>query len=48
MVPEAPYILEELVDEWDNETDNGVKSELLTACMKLVFKRPAEMQVSTN
>ena len=43
-VQEAPYILEEMVDEWHDIEDAGVKNDLLTACVKLAFKKPAEVQ----
>ena len=43
-IPQAPYLLEETADDWEHEGDSGVKVELLTACVKLAFKRPAEMQ----
>lgn len=43
-IEEAPYILEELVDSFHDESDNLVKMELLTATMKLFFKRPPELK----
>lgn len=43
-IEEAPYILEELVDAFEDEQDNLVKMELLTATMKLFFKRPPELK----
>ncbi|KAJ1481640.1 armadillo-type protein, partial [Baffinella frigidus] len=43
-IPEAPYLLEPMIDEWGEETDPNVKAELLTAAMKLFFARPGEMQ----
>ncbi len=43
-IDSAPYILESLIDSWEDETDNLVKMELLTATMKLFFKRPPEMK----
>ncbi|GMH56350.1 hypothetical protein TL16_g02114 [Triparma laevis f. inornata] len=43
IVIEAPYVLEKLVDSWD-ENEELVKLSLLTACVKLFFKRPPEMQ----
>lgn len=39
-------MLEPLVDAWDDETSCDIKMQLLTALVKLFFKRPAEMQVS--
>lgn len=43
-VPEAPYLLEPMIDEWAEEPDPRVRSELLTAAMKLFFARAGEMQ----
>ena len=43
-IEEAPYILEALIDSFPEETDNLVKMELLTATMKLFFKRPPELK----
>jgi hypothetical protein len=43
-IEEAPYILESLIDAWEDEQDNLVKMELLTATMKLFFKRPPEVK----
>ncbi|KAH3756931.1 AP-4 complex subunit beta-1 [Pelomyxa schiedti] len=39
----APYILEDLVDTWE-ELDEEVQLQLLTATMKMYFKRPQECQ----
>ncbi|ETO31638.1 hypothetical protein RFI_05481 [Reticulomyxa filosa] len=41
---EAPYILEEYIDEYANEQSSQVKLELLSATMKLFFKTPGEVQ----
>jgi len=43
-IDEAPYILESLIDSWEDEQDNLVKMELLTATMRLFFKRPPEIK----
>lgn len=43
-IPEAPYVLEALIDDVDKETSPIVKLELLTASMKVFFKRPPECQ----
>ena len=43
-ISEAPYVLEALIDDVDKETSPVVKLELLTASMKLFFKRPPECQ----
>jgi len=43
-IEEAPYILEPLIDAFHEEADNLVNMELLTATMKLFFKRPPELQ----
>eukprot|EP00282_Hemiselmis_andersenii_P016122 CAMPEP_0114118816 /NCGR_PEP_ID=MMETSP0043_2-20121206/5780_1 /TAXON_ID=464988 /ORGANISM="Hemiselmis andersenii, Strain CCMP644" /LENGTH=599 /DNA_ID=CAMNT_0001211323 /DNA_START=18 /DNA_END=1814 /DNA_ORIENTATION=+ len=45
-VAEAPYLLEELVEEWGGEMDVTVRGELLTACVKVAMKRPSEMQAT--
>lgn len=42
---EAPYMLEPLVDAWEEEPSCEIKMQLLTAAVKLFFKRPPEMQV---
>ncbi|XP_047053379.1 beta-adaptin-like protein A [Lolium rigidum] len=41
---DAPYILESLVDNWDEELSPEVRLHLLTAVMKCFFKRPPETQ----
>ncbi|KAE8687811.1 hypothetical protein F3Y22_tig00111008pilonHSYRG00222 [Hibiscus syriacus] len=41
---DAPYILESLVENWDEEHSAVVRSHLLTAVMKCFFKRPPEIQ----
>ncbi|KQK08816.1 beta-adaptin-like protein A [Brachypodium distachyon] len=41
---DAPYILESLVDNWDEEQSPEVRLHLLTAVMKCFFKRPPETQ----
>mmetsp|Transcript_47830 Transcript_47830/g.65137 ORF Transcript_47830/g.65137 Transcript_47830/m.65137 type:complete len:818 (-) Transcript_47830:405-2858(-) len=43
-VLEAPYMLEEQIDAYDDESSAAVKLELLAASLKLFFRRPAEMQ----
>ncbi|CAA7402731.1 unnamed protein product [Spirodela intermedia] len=43
-MPEAPYILENLIDNWDDEHSSEVRLHLLTAVMKCFFKRPPETQ----
>lgn len=40
----APYVLEKLIDDFGDETSPVVQLELLSASMKLFFKRPPEMQ----
>ncbi|DAZ95562.1 TPA: hypothetical protein N0F65_005878 [Lagenidium giganteum] len=40
----APYVLEKIIDEFSEETSPAVLNELLSASMKLFFKRPPEMQ----
>lgn len=39
-------MLEPLVDAWEEEVSSDIKMQLLTAAVKLFFKRPPEMQVS--
>ncbi|TVU35861.1 hypothetical protein EJB05_17768 [Eragrostis curvula] len=41
---DAPYILEGLVENWDEENSPEVRLHLLTAVMKCFFKRPPETQ----
>jgi len=41
---EAPYILEQYIDAYDEEDSSEVKLEMLSAAMKLFFKRAPEMQ----
>ncbi|ONK67159.1 uncharacterized protein A4U43_C06F16630 [Asparagus officinalis] len=41
---DAPYTLENLVENWDDENDAEVRLHLLTALMKCFFKRPPETQ----
>lgn len=41
---EAPYILEQSVTEYEAETSVAVRLQLLTACMRLFFVRPGEME----
>uniref|UniRef100_A0A251VLX7 Beta-adaptin-like protein n=1 Tax=Helianthus annuus TaxID=4232 RepID=A0A251VLX7_HELAN len=41
---DAPYALEGLVDEWEDEPSPEVRLHLLTAVMKCFFRRPPETQ----
>lgn len=41
---DAPYVLESLVENWDEEHSPEVRLHLLTAVMKCFFKRPPETQ----
>ncbi|KAJ0989268.1 hypothetical protein J5N97_007624 [Dioscorea zingiberensis] len=41
---DAPYILESLIENWDDEHAAEVRLHLLTAVMKCFFKRPPETQ----
>ncbi|KAJ4959242.1 hypothetical protein NE237_026353 [Protea cynaroides] len=41
---DAPYILESLIDNWDDEHSAEVRLHLLTAILKCFFKRPPETQ----
>ncbi|XP_072034010.1 AP-4 complex subunit beta-1-like [Amphiura filiformis] len=43
-LPDAPYILENMIDVIEEETSAQVKLHLLTATTKLFFTRPAECQ----
>jgi hypothetical protein len=43
-VIESPYLLEPIIDEYDEESSTTVKLHTLSAAMKLFFKRPPEMQ----
>eukprot|EP01031_Cornospumella_fuschlensis_P030760 gene30760-37165_t len=43
-VLEAPYLLEQLVDAYEDEASVSFKLQLLTACIKLFVQRPPEMQ----
>ncbi|EKX50381.1 Adaptor protein complex 4 subunit beta [Guillardia theta CCMP2712] len=43
-IPEAPYLIEPMIDEWEEETDPAVRCEMLTTAVKLFFQRPGEMQ----
>lgn len=40
----APYVLEPLIDNFEEETSTAILMDLLSASMKLFFKRPPEMQ----
>nr|XP_043606513.1 beta-adaptin-like protein A [Erigeron canadensis] len=41
---DAPYALEGLIDEWEDESSPEVRLHLLTAVMKCFFRRPPETQ----
>lgn len=43
-IPDSPYMLEPLVDKIASEQSAEVKLQLLTATMKLFFKKPPECQ----
>ena len=43
-IPDSPYMLESVIDHIKEEHSSDVKLQLLTATMKLFFKRPAECQ----
>jgi AP-4 complex subunit beta-1 len=40
---EAPYYLEPIIDNYDEEQNAGIKLQLLSSTMTLFFKRPPEM-----
>jgi|TARA_B110000977_G_scaffold174111_1_gene227741 hypothetical protein len=44
VTPNAPYLLEPALESFSNETNSGVKLQLLTSAMRLFFKRPCEMR----
>lgn len=44
LIDDAPYILEPLIDGLSHEESVPVRLELLTATVKLFFKRPPEVQ----
>ncbi len=41
---EAPYMLEPIIDSYDDDLSPSMKLQLLVATMKLFFKRPPEVQ----
>jgi vesicle coat complex subunit len=43
-IKQAPYLIEPLLDDVSEESDQRVVLELLSSSMKLFFKRPPEMQ----
>eukprot|EP00004_Rigifila_ramosa_P004716 TRINITY_DN1519_c0_g1_i2.p1 TRINITY_DN1519_c0_g1~~TRINITY_DN1519_c0_g1_i2.p1 ORF type:complete len:619 (-),score=155.73 TRINITY_DN1519_c0_g1_i2:573-2258(-) len=43
LVPEAPYLLEPLVEKYSEEPDHRVRLQLLTSVMRLFFSRPPEV-----
>lgn len=44
LISSAPYLLEPLIDSYNEEVSASVRIELLSASMKLFFKRPPEVQ----
>ena len=42
-VPEAPYLLETCIDSYEEEASTEIKLHLLTAALKLFFRRPPEV-----
>lgn len=44
LIEDAPYLLEAMIDDFLNESSGAVRLEMLTACVKLFFSRPGEMQ----
>jgi len=45
VLKEAPYVLERIIDSYENVKDVSVKGALLTATVKLFFQRPPEVQM---
>ncbi len=43
-VLEAPYIIESIIDNYNEEQSATIKLEILSSSLKLFFQRPAEMQ----
>ena len=43
VIPEAPYLLEPLIDSFSEEPSHLVRLELLATTTRLFFRRPAEM-----
>ncbi len=43
-LPDTPYILEEVVNGISEESSSDVKLQLLSAVMKMFFKKPPECQ----
>jgi AP-4 complex subunit beta-1 len=43
-VMESPYLIETMIDNYEEENEILIKLHLLSASMKLFFKRPPEMQ----
>jgi vesicle coat complex subunit len=43
-IVEAPYMLERVINNYDDEQAVSIKLQALSSAMKLLFKRPAEMQ----
>jgi AP-4 complex subunit beta-1 len=43
VIDESPYILENFIGNFEQEQASSVKLEILSAAMKLFFKRPPEM-----
>lgn len=41
---EAPYLLEQYIETYDEEASVAIKTQILTATMKLFFQRPPEIQ----
>jgi AP-4 complex subunit beta-1 len=41
---EAPYALETIIDNYEEEVSVAIKLQILTASMKMFFQRPPEMQ----
>ena len=45
VIPEAPYLIEPLIEGYDEEQSSIVRLELLASSIRLFFRRPAEMQM---
>ena len=42
-VPETPYLLETCIESYEEESSTEIKLHLLTATLKLFFRRPPEV-----
>lgn len=43
-IDDSPYVLEPMIENYDNETSSAIKLQLLTTAVQLFFARPPECQ----